>query len=114
MLDVVPSEEQTGRMTRKLKRIAPLQLAKMLGVLYGLMGLVFLPFFLLFALLGAMLPSGSQQAAGAGVMAAGGMVIMGILMPVMYAFFGFVFGAISAWLYNLVASWIGGIEVEVE
>jgi hypothetical protein len=33
---------------------------------------------------------------------------------VFYGIFGFVFGVISAAIYNLIARWIGGIEVEVE
>lgn len=101
-------------MTRKLKRIAPLQLGKMMGMLYGLMGLIFLPFFFLAGLLGAFAQHASNDASGAGAAAAGIMVGFGIFMPVMYAVFGFVFGVISAALYNLIARWIGGIEVEVE
>jgi hypothetical protein len=39
---------------------------------------------------------------------------MGILMPVIYGVMGFIGGVIGAAVYNLVARWIGGIEVEVE
>jgi len=39
---------------------------------------------------------------------------MGLFMPVIYGVMGFIFGVIGAALYNLVANWIGGIEVEVE
>ena len=45
----------------------------------------------------------------------GGMMFgFGILMPVIYGVFGFVGGIIMAVIYNLIARWIGGIEVEVE
>jgi len=27
---------------------------------------------------------------------------------------GFIFGALGAWGYNIIAKWIGGIEVDVE
>jgi len=37
-----------------------------------------------------------------------------LAMPVLYAVMGFIFGVIGAGLYNLVAGWIGGIEVDVE
>ena len=37
-----------------------------------------------------------------------------IAMPLMYACMGVVGGAIGAALYNLVAGWVGGIEVELE
>jgi len=40
-------------MKRRIKRIAPLQAGKMLGVLYACMGLIFLPFIALAALAGA-------------------------------------------------------------
>ena len=35
-------------------------------------------------------------------------------MPATFAAFGFVAGAIGALLYNLVAGWFGGIEMEFE
>ena len=37
-----------------------------------------------------------------------------IFLPVVYAFFGFIFGALGAWVYNLLAKWIGGFELEFE
>jgi hypothetical protein len=40
-------------MKRTIKRIAPLQAGKMLGVLYACLGLIFLPFFALAGLAGA-------------------------------------------------------------
>lgn len=33
-----------------------------------------------------------------------------VLMPVLYAVFGFIFTFLAAWVYNLVASKIGGFE----
>jgi len=40
-------------MMRRIKRVAPLQAGKMLGVLYACMGLIFLPIFALAGLAGA-------------------------------------------------------------
>ena len=40
-------------MKRTVKRIAPLQAGKMMGVLYACMGLIFLPIFMLAAAAGA-------------------------------------------------------------
>ena len=51
----------------------------------------------------------AQAAAVAGIMFG-----MGILMPVIYGVMGFILGVIGAAVYNLVARWIGGIELEVE
>ena len=93
---------------RRIKRFAPLQLGKMLAVLYGIMGLLFVPFFLIMSAVATQMPPEQRV----GMMAFG--VGFALLMPVMYAAMGFVFGALGALIYNLVAKWIGGIEVEVE
>ena len=40
-------------------------------------------------------------------------LFLAIMMPLLYAGMGFVIGALSAVIYNLVAGWIGGIEIEL-
>ena len=35
-------------------------------------------------------------------------------MPIVFAAFGFVAGAMGALLYNLAANWVGGIEIDIE
>jgi hypothetical protein len=87
---------------QRIKRFSIGQSAKFLGVLYALFGAIFIPFFLL---LGMFAPEGAGAGFG---------TIFAILMPVMYGVFGVIGGAIGAALYNLVAGWIGGIEVEME
>ncbi|MBX3690381.1 hypothetical protein [Dokdonella sp.] len=37
-----------------------------------------------------------------------------IFMPIMYGVMGFIGGAIGAFVYNLVAGVVGGIEIDVE
>jgi len=104
-------------MQRRIKRIAPLQAGKMLGVLYACMGLIFLPFIALAALAGAFAQQAHHAQGGSAAPAAiatGVMVGFSIMIPVVYGVMGFVFGVIGAAIYNLIASWIGGIEVEVE
>ena len=93
---------------RRIKRIAPLQLGKMLAVLYGIMGLLAVPIFLIASFAASQVPA--EQRVGLMAFGAG----FALVMPVMYAAMGFVFGALGAVIYNLVAKWIGGIEVEVE
>ena len=98
-------------MTLKLKRIAPLQAGKMLAALYGGLSLIFIPFFLVF-----------MAIAGAAAKSAGGTspfaVILGmgvgfiVVLPLMYAAMGFLAGIIGAFIYNLLAGWIGGFELE--
>jgi hypothetical protein len=102
-------------MKRRIKRIAPLQAGKMLGALYACMGLILLPFFALAAMAGAFVPSSQQLDGGPPpALFAGMMFGFAIFMPVIYGVMGFVGGIIAAALYNLFASWFGGIEVEVE
>jgi hypothetical protein len=43
-----------------------------------------------------------------------GVLIFGLLATVFYAAIGWVMTAIACALYNLVAGWVGGIEVEIE
>ena len=89
-------------MAQRISRFSIGQSAKFLGVLYLLFGLLFVPFFVLmdmFAPEGAGFPFGTMFA---------------VAMPVMYGIFGVIGGAIGAALYNLVAGWVGGIEVELD
>src|SRR5690349_12831463 len=104
-------------MKRRIKRIGPLQAGKMLGVLYAAFGLIFIPFFALAVLGGAFAQHAQASQSGAtapAAIATGVMLIMALLLPVFYGVMGFIVGVIGAAIYNLVAQWIGGIEVEVE
>ena len=104
-------------MERRIKRIAPLQAGKMLGLLYACMGLIFLPFIALAALAAAFAQQAQRAQGGSAApvaVATGLMIGFGIMLPVVYGVMGFVFGVIGAAIYNLIASWIGGIKVEVE
>jgi hypothetical protein len=93
---------------RKIKSVNPLQLGKMFAVLYGLMGLLLMPIFLVMTAFSSHLAN-SQRV---------GMLALGtgfaICAPFIYAVMGFIFGALGALLYNVAAKWLGGIEVEVE
>ena len=82
--------------------------------LYGCMGLIALPFLLLAGALGAFAQQtqGSQSTPAAVI---GGMFFaLAILLPIFYAIMGFLIGVIGAAIYNLLAAWIGGIEMDVE
>ena len=93
---------------RTLKRVTPLSAGKVLALLYGAMGIMFVPLFLLMpALTANLLP---QQRGIFALIGTG----MAIAMPVFYAVMGFLFGVIGAAIYNLVAKMVGGIEVDVE
>jgi hypothetical protein len=85
----------------QIRRFSIGQAAKFMGVLYLLFGLIFSPFFLL----ADMFAFEGQGSFGA---------VFAIAMPVLYGIFGVIGGAIGAALYNLVAGWVGGVEVEIE
>lgn len=88
-------------MAQSIRRFSIGQSAKFLGVLYVLFGLIFTPFFLL---AGMFAPEGT-----------GGLgAVFALAIPVLYGLMGVVAGAIGAALYNLVAGWVGGIEVEFD
>jgi hypothetical protein len=86
-------------MRQQILRLSPFQTAKVMAGLYGLMGFIFIPFFY-FAM--GLAPNANRP---------GGWFL--ILVPLAYAAFGFVFVAIACLLYNFVATFTGGIEVEL-
>jgi hypothetical protein len=101
------------KMKKTLKRIAPLQFGKVLGAVYGLISLIFVPFGVLFAILGAMIPSTSHEGPSP-LIAIGIGLVMAVILPIFYAVMGFLFGVVGAWGYNVISALVGGIEVEVE
>lgn len=87
-------------MAQRIARFGTFQTAKVMAVLYALMGAVFIPFFLLFSMF-------SSDAAALGIGFA-------IVMPVIYGVMGFVVVGIGCMIYNFVAKYTGGVEVELE
>jgi hypothetical protein len=101
-------------MNLKLKRIAPVQAGKMIGALYALFSLIFVPFILLFMTIGSM----AARSQGGNVPALPFMFGMGVgfvvFIPVIYGVLGFIFGALAALIYNLLAKPLGGFALEFE
>ena len=93
-----------------IKSVGVLSVAKMMGVIYAALGLFFLPFFLLMGVVASMAPNQHSQNPFGAVFG----IVFGIFAPIFYGVFGFIFGALGAFLYNLMAKWLGGIEVRVE
>ena len=96
-----------------VKRVGPLSVAKNAAVLYAVIGLVFGALFSLFGMAGALAGGGENSGLGAGIM---GMLGVGaiVILPIFYACLGFVGALIMTALYNIVASMVGGIELDVE
>ncbi len=95
-------------MVTRFRSINPVQLGVVSGVMYALMGLLIallmMPFLALMAAVGA----NHSNFPAAGMF--GGVVGL-LIVPILYGVLGFIGGIISALIYNLVASWTGGIEV---
>ena len=91
-----------------VKSVGVMSVAKIMGLLYACMGLIFVPIFLLAGLLGSF--AGQDKTLFAGIFG----IVLAVLMPVLYGVMGFIAGAIGALLYNLVAKWLGGFELELE
>jgi hypothetical protein len=84
-------------MKKQLTRISVLQSSKVFAILYFLFG-----FFYTFIGI-VMVALGGEKGAG----------IVFIFMPLLLGVFGFLFFAVFCAVYNLIAGWVGGIEVEV-
>ena len=89
-----------------ITKVTPKPLAKILGSIYFFFG----AFVGLFILIGSLFSLGAPDA-GSSLMAG---IAAFILIPVAYGLMGFVGGYITAWVYNIFAKKIGGIEVEVQ
>ena len=102
-------------MTKRLKRVSPLQLGIVAGIFYALFSLIIVPFLILAAIIAAIAPhpEGTNNAMQAGIGVGFGLVFA-VLAPIIYGAMGFIFGALGGLIYNLVARWTGGIEFVVE
>jgi hypothetical protein len=85
---------------QRVRRFSIGQTAKVVGVLYALLGLVFVPVFLIVASL-------APNEAGFGVGFA-------LALPILYGVCGFIFTALACALYNWVAGMVGGIEIQLD
>ena len=87
-------------MKRQLIRISILQSSKVMTALYVLMGFIY-------TLVGIpMLIFGGEKLRVIGIVYLLGPILAGVL--------GFIFFVIFAALYNLLAKWLGGFEVEIK
>lgn len=97
-------------MKRELKAVGVLSCGKISGVVNAIMGVVIGSFLAIISALGLMFegPSGAPNLPGF-IVGIGSIVFM----PFFYGIFGFIFGIIGAFIYNLTASFFGGLEYEV-
>lgn len=81
-------------MRKQIIRVSPLQNAKVMAVLYFIMSIP-----LVLIMFATPTPEGAPMPWW-----------MYIGMPLAYLLFGFLFSLIGAWIYNLVAARVGGLE----
>ena len=93
-----------------IKRIGPVSVAKIVGLLYTILGLVVGAVFSLAALAGGLASNGSGSGGIGAIIGVGAIVAF----PILYGCLGFVATLIGAWLYNVAAGAVGGIEMDLQ
>jgi hypothetical protein len=97
-----------------VKRISPGSAFKVGLIAYAILGLVLGVFMACISIVSGSFGALTQSAApGAQFFRLGMGVGAIIFMPLIYGAFGAVFSAIGAAIYNLVAGWVGGLEVDI-
>ena len=99
-----------------IKRIEPVSCAKIVAVVYAAIGFLIGALFSLVAVAGTAFANaqhGLPQNALSPLL--GAFIGIGAIVafPIMYGVIGFVFALLAAFLYNLAASRVGGIEIDV-
>jgi len=100
--------ESQGGLMHRIKSVNVMSCGKMIGAFYGAMGLLMIPIVLFAGFVG--MASGQHTDAVTGI----GMLALGFFAPFFYGGLGFLIGALGAWIYNIMAIWLGGIQIELQ
>jgi len=92
-----------------VRRIGPGSAFKLGAALYAFMGLLLGVIFALVSTLGGALLPASEAGVFRMFFGVGAIVFL----PICYGIIGGIFSAIGAVIYNLVAGWVGGLEVDI-
>ena len=92
-----------------IKRVVPLSAAKITATLYAIIGLIIGACFSLISVVTTVANPSGQNLPSA-IFGVASIVIF----PVLYGVLGFLGTLVSAWLYNLLAGALGGVEIEVQ
>jgi hypothetical protein len=93
-----------------IRRVGPLSCAKIAGALYAILGLIFGALLSFAAMAGALAADESELGAMGSMFGIGAIV----LLPILYGCLGFVMTLLMAWLYNVAAGIVGGVEIQTE
>lgn len=98
----------------KLKKIKPLSAAKISTLILAFFGLIL---GIVYSAIGIMINRLPTEVLTAQGLESGSIIlfkpVMILIMPILYAIIGFISGLVGAWIYNLAARWVGGIEIEL-
>jgi hypothetical protein len=96
-----------------ITRISPMSCAKVSGLLYAVIGFLVGAVISLFMM--TIRTAMPQDEVGPMAPMFGALFGIGaiVMMPIFYGILGFIGGAIVAAAYNVIASWAGGIELDV-
>ena len=98
----------------RIKRIRIGTMAKAVGILAALMGLIFGEIAAFLATQFQLnIPHLSDEIMGLPLHSAFGLAGL-VAIPLLYGILGLIFGTLIAIMYNLAAGWFGGIEIEYE
>ncbi len=94
----------------RIRRFGVMKTATVVAVMYMVIVAIFVvPFALLVAIAGTSTGTGDGVQGGLGAA-----LVLGVVAIFGYGLIGWVFTALACLIYNLVAGWVGGIEVQVE
>ena len=95
-----------------IRRIDPLSVGKVAGLLYAVIGLIIGALISVVAMAGASLAGQAGESVPiVGMLFGAGAIIV---LPIVYGVAGFIGTAIAAAIYNLVVGVVGGIRVDVD
>ena len=98
-----------------IRRVGVLSVAKITGIIAAAFGLIAGVLVFLAGSLGGAAAAMNRGVEGQGLAMVAGMGVLAIVaLPVIYGIFGFIGGAIQAFVYNVAARFVGGIRIDTE
>jgi len=94
-----------------LKKVVPMSAAKIMGVLYLILGFIMGCIFALISMVAGGALSQTEGGPLFAMMFGAGAII---ILPIMYGVMGFLMGLIGSLIYNWLAGIVGGIELDLQ
>ncbi|MBI4176690.1 MAG: hypothetical protein HY518_05780 [Candidatus Aenigmarchaeota archaeon] len=98
----------------EVRKVDVLSMAKIYAVIMAIIGFIMgIVMAVIFLTVGSFVPAATGPASF-GLLPFGLGVLSIIAFPILYGVLGFVMGAIGAFLYNVIAGWIGGVQLDLQ